>query len=35
MSAGLDAFTPATGMLAALRARQLSAVELLELHERR
>jgi amidase len=35
MSAPLDAFTTATGMLAALRARQLSAVELLELHQQR
>jgi amidase len=35
MSAGIDAFTTATGMLAALRARQISAVELLELHQRR
>ena len=35
MSGGIDAFTTATGMLAALRARQVSAVELLELHERR
>jgi amidase len=35
MSGGIDAFTTATGMLAALRARQISAVELLALHERR
>jgi amidase len=35
MSGGVDAFTTATGMLAALRARQISAVELLELHQRR
>ena len=35
MSGGIDAFTPATGMLAALRARQISAVELLALHEQR
>jgi amidase len=35
MSGGIDAFTTATGMLAALRARQISAVELLELHQRR
>lgn len=35
MSAPVTPFTTATGMLTALRARQLSAVELLELHERR
>jgi amidase len=35
MSARLGAFTTASGMLAALRARQVSAVELLELHQRR
>ncbi len=35
MSDGLDAFTTATQMLAALRARRVSAAELLELHQRR
>lgn len=35
MSAPVTPFTTATGMLTALRARQISAVELLELHERR
>lgn len=35
MSDRIDAFTTTTGMLAALRTRQLSAVELLELHRRR
>ncbi len=35
MSARLDPFTTATGMLAALRERELSAVELLELHQQR
>lgn len=35
MTARLDPFTTATGMLAALRERQLSAVELLELHRQR
>jgi len=35
MTARLDPFTTATGMLAALRERQLSAVELLELHQQR
>jgi amidase len=35
MSARLDPFTTATGLLAALRDRQLSAVELLELHQQR
>jgi amidase len=35
MSGGIDAFTTATRMLAALRTREISAVELLALHERR
>jgi amidase len=35
MSAPVDGFTTAIAMLAALRARQLSAVELLELHHQR
>jgi amidase len=35
MSAPVDGFTTAIGMLAALRARQLSALELLELHQQR
>jgi amidase len=35
MTGRVDAFTTASGMLAALRARQISAVELLELHQRR
>src|SRR5215475_2659480 len=35
MSDPIDAFTTATDMLAALRARRVSAVELLELHQRR
>jgi amidase len=35
MSAPVTPFTTATGMLRALRARQLSAVELLELHQQR
>jgi amidase len=35
MSERLDAFTTATSMLAALRARRVSARELLDFHERR
>jgi amidase len=35
MPDGLDAFATATEMLAALRARRVSAVELLDLHRRR
>src|SRR5262245_66606121 len=35
MSDPIDAFTTATDMLAALRARRVSAVELLELHRQR
>jgi len=35
MSDRIDAFATATDMLAALRARRISAVELLELHRRR
>src|SRR4051812_41337656 len=35
MSGRVGAFSTATAMLAALRARQVSAVELLELHQRR
>ena len=35
MSDPIDAFAPAVDMLAALRARRVSAVELLELHQKR